>query len=66
MRAKTVVSRVAPMAMRKIPKTRIPVDWPANEKSPNPTVEMVSTVKYRAVSDAHVAAVRASGTPAGG
>ena len=45
MRANTVVSRVAPMAMRRIPKTRIPVDWLEKEKSPNPTVEMVSTVK---------------------
>ena len=34
MRANTVVSRVAPAAMRKIPKTSRPVDWLAKEKSP--------------------------------
>ena len=49
MRANTVVSSVAPATIRKIPKTSIPVDWPEKEKSPNPTVEMVSTVKLRAV-----------------
>ena len=45
MRANTAVSRVAPAAIRTIPKTSSQADWWAKEKSPYPTVEMVSTVK---------------------
>ena len=43
--ARITVLRVTPAMIRRMPKTCIPVDWWAKEKSPKPTVAKVSIVK---------------------
>jgi hypothetical protein len=43
--AKIVVTSVVPARIRQIPKISIQVGWVENEKSPKPTVAIVSTVK---------------------
>ena len=43
--AKIVVTNVVPAMIRQTPKISNQTGWVANEKSPKPTVAIVSTVK---------------------
>ena len=43
--AKMVVTSVVPAMINAIPNSSMGSGWVANEKSPNPTVAIVSTVK---------------------